>query len=94
MTDLGDGLACRGLCEAKVQSINALLSRSPAAYSASRAGYRIVGGLIGVFAVLTLIAGAGAVKEKGWVNDSILVGLVFAIFGVMLFRLGGRYRNS
>ena len=92
LTDLGDGLACRGVCEAKVQSINSLLNRSPGAYSAAGSGYRIVGGLFGVFALLSLIAGIGVVSTQGWVNTSVIAGLVFAFFGVMFFRLAGRYR--
>lgn len=94
LTDVGDGLACRGPCEAKVQSLNAMLNRSPLAYSTAGSGYRIVGGLMGVFAIPGLISGVGAVSTKGWLNSSLFMGLVFAIFGVMLFRLAGRYRGS
>lgn len=94
LTDLGDGLACRGVCEAKVQSINALLNRSPGAYSAAGAGYRIVGGLMLVVSVLSFIAGLQTVRTQGWFNLSLFAGAGFAFCGVMFFRLASRYRSS
>lgn len=88
LADLGDGLACRGRCEQKVQSLNALLHRSP---GTSSTAWRLTGGMFLLVSLLSLIAGAGSAGKQGWLNGSTLAGLAFAFFGVMFYRLGRRY---
>lgn len=78
--DLGDGLACAGRCEAKVQSVNTLIERNVRATKTRlRGGYVYI-----VLGALFLIMGATMF------DDSRTLGVTFAVVGVAGIWFGWR----
>ncbi len=89
--DLGNGVACKGRCEAEVAALSDLQQRNKTAFEKAaghfmRAG--IMTGLIGLF-----LSASGVVwwNQGGWF--SFLFGAVFLLGAFFMFGTSRRYRS-
>lgn len=86
--DLGDGLACRGVHESAVESINSLVARNA---HINRMTPR-TRHLMPAFTILTgtVFAGFGFYASRGPLWFSVVLGLCFIAYGLVLLAINRR----
>ena len=91
--DLGNGLACKGICEDRVRRINAMIDSNFKVLSVSNTQLRrnaifsVVSGIL--FVAIGFYMGLPEAQPLGVIFS--LLGVVFAIRGLLSYTRGARY---
>jgi hypothetical protein len=90
--DVGNGLACRGRCEAEVRSLNLVIERNKTAYEKTSAAYLKIAIFYVVLAAVCLLGAILDWRGFGWMLYPAAV--VFLVSGFVHFSTSRRFQGD